>query len=110
MPYHHGTSHPIVGAHHTTAVEREIVRSPRSAAKALGKGNQVSREALRLLPVERMPGVLVYHEPRTRNARQEGILLATGTEGVLRTPQDEGGCLDLAELGHTIILEKAFER
>src|SRR5918999_4010760 len=87
-----------------------MVRASRSDAKTIDKGHKVSREVLRLLPVERVPSPLVYHKPRARDSPQEDVLIVTGTECVLCAPDKERGCLDLIQLARKIVLQEAFER
>src|SRR5918999_1840435 len=77
-------------------------------AKTLDKDRKVSREALRLLPVEGMPGILVHHEPCAWDSSQEGVLILTGTERIPRAPDNERGGLDLVPLTHKIVLQDSF--
>ena len=41
----------------------------------------IGREALGLLPMERVPGALVHHEPRPGDRREQRLLIGAGTEG-----------------------------
>src|SRR5918999_2348872 len=86
-----------------------MVCASRSDAKTIDKGHKVSREAPRLLPVERVPSTLIYHEPRVRDSPQKDILIVTGAEGIPPAPDKERGCFDLVQLAHKIILQEAFE-
>src|SRR5262245_50110597 len=69
----------------------------RAQRLSLQERDEVAREALRLLPVRRVPGAGVDDEPRALDRGEKRVLVGPGHHRVLVAPHEEGGHLDLLE-------------
>ncbi|MFO1265634.1 MAG: hypothetical protein U1F67_01755 [Rubrivivax sp.] len=78
---------------------RGFRRPPPWAGHRVDEKVQVAGEALRLLPVQRMPGFGVFDEARAADLRQQRLLFGGRAERVVPAPDDERRHGDLGRRG-----------
>src|SRR5688500_8980930 len=82
---------------------------PRAASRRVDEALDLSRRALRLLPVRAVAGACVRLETRPRDRLEQRLLVARGTELVLIAPQDQRARVDGAVLSGHLGVEEAVE-
>src|SRR5680860_513872 len=71
---------------------------------------KIRRKAIGLLPVGRMSGGVIHHQPRARDNRRLRLLLTSRHHFILIAPDKQGWSLDLVKLSRKVVLQRARDR